>query len=422
MRAELEVLKGSSHQKVRIAPGETVTIGRSRGATLQILSNVVSRLHCRLHHDGKKWILTDLDSRNGTWVDAAKLGSRPLASGDVFTLGKRIAVRFAELEPTGEIDAPAGEGGACAFCMRPLGAGDGVRDAEGHVYHGGCRSLANLVGAELGGVRIIERLDGDGRSHRLRAHQPSLNRHVLLHAFDEGTVATADFRDRLLGEVRAISRLLHPNLLQIHDLIDHRGAVLVVMEYLSGQSLKDLLEKRRFVSVPVALSLASQVAEALAYAQEQEVVLNRLSPAEIQVNDENQAKVDLFHPPFRNRLAPIDLPYVAPEVIQAGALREPTPRVGPDRRAEGLRGSVYSLGAILYHMLSGIPPFEGETEEQLLPKIMKTTPPALRRVNLKVSAGLARVVERAMDKDPTVRPPDFRAFQVDLRKIIAPAI
>jgi serine/threonine-protein kinase len=387
-----------------------------------VLHTVVSRLHCRLHYAEDGWVVTDLDSRNGTWVDATKIDSRKLEDGDVFTLGKRIAVRFHILEQTGEIEATTTEDSTCAFCMGALAAGDGVRDSEGNSYHGPCRSLANLVGTELGGVRIIERLSGGVSGHLLRAHQPSLNRHVLLHAFDESTVSTGQFRDRLLDEVRAVSRLLHPNLLQIHDLIDHKGLVLVVMEYLTGSTLEDVLEKQRFVKVPTALSIASQISDALGYAREQGVVLRWITPGEIRLNEQNEAKLNLFHPPVRGRPKPADLAYVAPEVVSGGGLRAGTPRAGKDEAPVALRSAVYSVGAILYHMLAGIPPFEGDTEEQILPKIMKTTPPALRRVNLKVSPALARIVERSMDKEPGNRPPDFRSFRNDLRKIIAPGL
>ena len=422
MRAELDVTVGSDHRTLRLVPGQSATIGRSKGASLQIPHTVVSRLHCRLHCEDGVWMVTDLDSRNGTWVGEEQIRSHKLEDGDVFSLGKRIPVRFRMMEPTGEIPAAAQAEGNCAFCMAPLTSDDGVRDAEGHTYHASCQSLGKLVGAELGGVRIIERVSGGGGRHLLRAHQPSLNRHVLLHAFGEATVGKGDFRERLLAEVRAVSKLLHPNLLQIHDLIDHKGSVLVVMEMLGGNTLADVLVKQRFVNVPNALNIVSQISEALAYAADQEVVVDRIFPSEIQVNDENQVKVNLFHAPTSAAVSPANLAYVAPEVVSGGGLRKSNPRAKPDDRAAALRSSVYSVGAILYHMLSGIPPFDGETEEQLLPKILKNTPPQLRRVNLKVSPALARVVERAMDKSPGNRAPDFRVFGSDIRKIIAPAL
>jgi serine/threonine protein kinase len=423
MKAELEVTDGYPHRKVTIDDGRPITIGRSKAADIQILHSVVSRLHCQLHYDGTSWVVKDLDSRNGTWFGEERIKTHSLGHGDHFLLGRRIEFSLKIPAQTRELAGAEAIEGTCAFCLTSFSEGaPATRDAEGHLYHKGCLSLSRLVGAEMGGVRVIERLSGTGPAHRLRAHQPSLNRHVLLYAFDERVVATGNFKQKLLDEVRGISRLLHPNILQIHDMIEHRGMMLVVMEYFDGSSLKDILAKRRFVNVPGALSIASQISDGLAHAQDQELILNRISPADIYVNDDHQAKLEFFRPPLSISVPVADLPYVAPEVISSGGLRSGSVRPDAGQRDHALRSAVYSLGAILYHMLAGIPPHEGETEEQLLPKILKDSPPSLRRVNLKVSPALARVVERTLDKDPANRPADFKTLKADLKKIIAPAL
>jgi serine/threonine-protein kinase len=149
-------------------------------------------------------------------------------------------------------------------------------------------------------------------------------------------------------------------------------------------------------------------------------VTDRLSPGKILVGEDNNTKVDFFRAPMARRITLAEISYVAPEALKTGGLRTGAGR--PEDRAAAAKSGVYTLGAILYHMLAGIPPFEGETPEVVLPRIVKETPPPLRRVNLKVSPALARVVERAMDKDPENRPPDFRSFEADLKKIIAPVL
>ena len=427
MNGRLEVVKGAASKTLRLEPGRPATIGRSQAADLQIVSGLVSRLHCKIQFDGRVWILTDLDSRNGTWIGTKRIKSRLLDSGTIFTLGQRIAVRFstetvAARPPVAPPSAP-GEAANCSFCgrgaeaARPLVPGGADR-----VFHKGCLTLSGLVGTEVGGVRVIERLDGLGAVHRLRAHQPSLNRHVLLYAFDESVFAAEDFRGKLLNEVRAVSRLLHPKILQIHDLVEHQGSQLVVTEFLPGETLRDLLLARKFVKVPAALSIANQVVDGLAYAEAQEQTVDRLSPADIVVTEDYTAKVDFFRPPLPGGPDPETLRYVAPEVVSSGRLRHGRARPAAADRGSAARSSVYSVGAILYHMLAGIPPFDGSTEEELMPKVLRGVPPPLARVNLKVSPALARVVERAMAKDPEGRPADFRTFQIDLKKIVSPAL
>jgi serine/threonine protein kinase len=423
MKAELEVVSGYPHRKTTIDDGRPITIGRSKAADIQILHSVVSRLHCQLHYDGTSWVVKDLDSRNGTWIEDKRIKSHALGHGDTFFLGRRIEFALKIPVQTEEMAGAEAVEGTCAFCLTPFKEGSpATRDGEGHLYHKGCLSLSRLVGSEMGGVRVIERLSGSGPAHRLRAHQPSLNRHVLMYAFDERTVATGNFKQKLLEEVRGISRLLHPNILQIHDMIEHQGMMLVVMEYFDGQSLREVLTKRRFVNVPGALSIASQVADGLAHAQDQDLVLSRISPSEIYTSEDHQAKLEFFRPPVNVPVPVEDLPYIAPEIVSTGALRSASARPDAGQREFALRSAVYSLGAIVYHMLAGIPPHEGESEEQILPKILKEQPPSLRRVNLKVSPALARVVERALDKDPANRPADFKAFRSELKKIIAPAL
>ena len=408
MKAEIQVVKGAARATLSFQTGRPVTIGRSQAADMQVLSGVVSRLHCQVQGDGQSWTLKDLDSRNGTWMSGERVKIRDLEDGSIFTLGKRVAIRFRTVAEA----APVSSKPAAAPAVPASGPAPDPEDDA---------AIAKLIGIEVGGVRIIEKLDGEAPVYRLRAHQPSLNRHVLLYAFDEKTVSEEGFQNRLLDEIRGVSRLLHPKILQIHDLIEHDGSFLVVTEYFPGTTLADVLEKKRFVKVPAALSISSQVADALAYAEAQEQFIDRIGTRDIYVNDENAAKLDFFRPPVTRKIDPICLSYTAPEVISGGGLRS-TGRPAASERDTASRGAVYSLGAILYHMLAGIPPYEGQTEEEMLPKILKTTPPSLRRVNLKVSPALARVVERAMDKDAKARPANFREFQLDLKKIIAPAL
>jgi serine/threonine protein kinase len=397
MKAELEIVSGYPTKTVEIESGRPVTVGRSKAADVQILHSVVSRLHCQIHHDGSTWILKDLDSSNGTWSGGQKLtGPRPLSDGEVFLLGKRIELRLNMGDQTRELPA-ATEGAAIS-------------------------NIDVLIGQEISGVRIAERVSGESPAYRLRAHQPSLNRQVLLHAFEESGVKSDDFKNKLLEEVRGVSRLLHPSILQIHDLIEHKGLLLVVTEHFPGKTLLEVLSQRRFVNVPDTLKISSQVADAMSHADDQDLVVNRLAPSDVLLDEDNQVKVEFFRPPLPTSVTVEELPYIAPEVVKAGVLRAGSARPSISERAPANRAGVYSLASIMYHMLAGISPHEGETTDQLLPKIMKNEPPSLRRVNLKVSPALARIVERAMSKDPTARHADFKEFRVDLQKIISPAI
>ncbi len=314
------------------------------------------------------------------------------------------------------------EGAACAFCGEALGANDPTVKEGDKVLHPDCREFFVLREKEIGGVKIVERVGAPRPLQRLRAHQPSLKRHVLLHGFLPETRGGDEFRTRLLTEVRTVSRILHPRILQIHDLVEEKGVCLVVTEYFEGRPLQEVLKKQNFVKVPAALQIATQIAEGLAHAETQDYALDRLRPSDIYVDDDSQAKIDLFRPPLALPLDVSAVCYVAPEVVSAGGLRPTTGRPEVTHVPEALRSAVYSLGAILYHMLAGIAPFGGDTVEDLMPKILNKAPPNLSRVNLKVSPALARIVERAMSRDPAQRPADFRTLYADLRKLATPGV
>ena len=170
------------------------------------------------------------------------------------------------------------------------------------------------------------------------------------------------------------------------------------------------------------MAIIGQVVDALACAEGQELYVDRLFPGEILVSEENSAKLDYFRPPVPAQVPVSSLCYLAPEIVTGAKIR--TDRNRPDKkdREAATRSAIYSLGAIFYHMMAGIPPHEGNTEEELLPKILKGVPPSLSRVNLKVSPALARVVERTMSKDPKDRPASFAALKVDLKKLVAPTL
>lgn len=433
-RARLEIVKGAARQTLTMEAGRPSTIGRSSNADMQIVSGPVSRVHCQLQFDGRQWLLTDLDSRNGTWIGTERVKSRPITHGTIFLLGKRVAIRFQVVEAAKPEPAPRPvaspqeetspvEGACCSFCFGVYVNGEiGVPAGEDKTIHQQCLSVSRLVGAELGGVRVIERVGGSGHVHRLRAHQPSLSRHVTLYAFDKEASSAPNFANRLLDEVRGVSKLLHPRLIQIHDLIDEQGQTLILTEHFLGQTLEEILNTRKFVKVPDAMAIIAQVVDGLAYAEGQEILTDRLFPREIIVSEENSAKLDYFRPPVAVRTPISELCYLAPEIVTGGKIHPGSNRPDPQDGEAAVRSAIYSLGAIFYHMMAGIPPHEGRTEEELMPKILKGVPPSLSRVNMKVSPALARVVERSMSKDPKDRPASFAALQADLKKLVSPTL
>jgi pSer/pThr/pTyr-binding forkhead associated (FHA) protein len=395
------------------ARGKTaITLGRSKTTDFHILDLAMSRVHAVVARGAEGWYVADQKSRNGVWLGAERVERRRLESGMAFRLGKDTVVRFDLVDD----DGPASRASVtvrvtCARCGEAIASSaDLVRGPDGRPFHLPCRDLEHLVGAEIGGFKVTEALPPRDGAFFFRAHQPTLNRTVVLQVFDPPVTSRPGFRDALLEEVRRASRFLHPNVLQIYDFGEARGMCFVVTERFGGEPLAQVLAERRFVKIREAVSVALQIAEALEYAREQGSLEPWITCSSVLVSAEHEVKVKLFREPALASagIRASDAVYVAPEVL-AGTSK------GQDPSAV-----VYSIGAILYHMLAGISPVEGETTAEVARRAQKDSPPALRRINLKVSPALAQAVEAAIDRRPEARPQSIEGLIEVLKKAAAP--
>jgi len=247
-----------------------------------------------------------------------------------------------------------------------------------------------------------------GEAFCFRAHQPSLHRTVLLEVYDPPQTAIPGFRAALLEQVRRVSNLLHPGILRIYAFDEARGMTFIVMEDFAGERLVQVLEERRFARIRGAVHVAENLLDAMVHALGHGTALPWLGPGRVLVSEDHAAKVKLLVTPRPGvRLLPsaAEAPYVAPEVLLVGESA-----AGPESSL------VYSIGALLYHMLAGIPPFEGDTPQAVARRAQSESPPALRRINLKVSPALARTVEKAIDRDPAGRHASLAEFLARIRE------
>jgi serine/threonine protein kinase len=391
----------------------TITVGRSKTTDFHVLDQSMSRVHAVVAKDAAGWYVADQKSRNGVWRGEERLEQIRLSDGAVFHLGKLTGVRFQLVEekhPSNNVSIPITLD--CARCDKPIeAASDLVRGADGRPLHLACRGLEHLIGTEIGGFKVTEALPPYGGAFFFRANQPTLNRTVVLEVFDPPLTAKPGFKEALLDEVRRASRFLHPNVLQIFDYGESRGMCFVVMERFGGMPLSAVLAERRFVKIKEAVSVALQTGEALEYAREQGSLLPWIASSQVLVSPEHEVKLKLFREPMlaTSEIHLADAACVAPEVLSGQSK-------GKDESA-----AVYSIGSILYHMLAGIPPFEGDTTQEIVRRATKDSPPALRRINLKVSPTLAQVVEAAIDRSPASRPQSIADFLAGLRKAAQPA-
>lgn len=381
--------------KVRLRDKTAITIGRSKTTDFHVLDGSMSRVHAVVALGDDGWYVEDQKSRNGTWIDGRQVERETIRPGDIFLLGRDTAVQFdIEEEADDARSSAAFVIPTCTQCGHEiLDGADLVRAADGRPYHTDCRNVDYLTGTELGEFKVHEKLPPLGVAFFFRAHQPSLNRSVMLEVFDPPLTSRPGYRQALLDGVRHASRFLHPNILQIFAFEEARGMSFVVMEHFPGEKLSTVLEQRRFVRVRGAVQVATQLVEALRYARDHGGAPPYITTDVVLVSATHEVKVKLFEDPpvGRRQTSAREASYIAPEVLNANAPCSD-------------RTLVYSVGAILYHMLAGIPPFEGETAAEVARRAQTESAPALRRINLKVSPALATTVEAAIARDPEKRP------------------
>ncbi len=408
MGVVLEVLEGPrAGLEYRAEERTTVTIGRSKTCDFHVLDTSMSRVHAIVACDEEGWYVEDAKSRNGVWLGEQRVVRHRLQDGDVFRVGTSTTIRFRASEGavrprTGEVVVAL----RCARCQGEVAESDLVRSASGRPLHLACRDLDHLVGTELGEFRIAERIAPLGQGFYFRAHQPALSRSVVLAVFDAPLIAQPGYREALLAEVRRASRFVHPHVLQILDFGESRGMCHVVMEHFAGRPVAEVLTERRFVRIRGAVQVAAGAIQALRHIVTLAEPPRWLAPSRLLVSEEHESKLWLFEDPDRRDSLPTaaEAPYVAPEISGEPGARGSEPAL------------VYSAAALLYHMLAGIPPFEGDTAAEVARRSRVERPPALRRINLKVSPALAGAVESGLHREPGERPGTLAMFERQLQR------
>jgi len=250
--------------------------------------------------------------------------------------------------------------------------------------------------------RLVELVGAGGMATVYRGEDLLLERTIAVKFLREPFASDPAFRERFLGEARAAARLDHPNIVRIYDVGEDEGNhPYIVMEIVEGEDLKTGIRRDGPLSVNQALYLTQQICAGVGLAHRAGIVHCDLKPQNILVTYEGQAKVADFgiarafhHEERTNQEEPEDVVwgsphYIAPEQAMG---KPPTPAT-----------DVYSIGVMLYEMLTGVPPFHDPDPTALALKHLQEEPVSLRSLNPRVPPGLELLVRRALSKDPSAR-------------------
>jgi serine/threonine protein kinase len=218
------------------------------------------------------------------------------------------------------------------------------------------------------------------------------------------------YEARFYQEARAAGALNHPNIVTVYDAGKAGDVVYMAMEYIQGVELRSLLVEGQSMGVSQAISIAAQVAEGLGYAHAQGVVHRDIKPANIMVVSDGPVKITDFG--IARMRASADLTQTG---VMLGSPKYMSPEQVIGKRADH-RSDIFSLGVILYEMLTGAAPFAGENVTALMYQIVNFAPPAPSSVNRQVPEMLDFVVAKMLAKPLEERYQDARELAKDLRE------
>ena len=276
-----------------------------------------------------------------------------------------------------------------------------------------------LIGKTFGQYQIINLLGKGGMGAVYLAFDGELHRKVALKLLHDDVSSDSHRVQRFKQEARAVSALNHPNILTIHQIGDLDGRQFIATEFVAGETLREIISHNR-VSLASSLDIVTQIGSALTAAHESDIIHRDIKPENVMVRPDGYVKVLDFG------IAKLTEPSINNSNVstlintEQGTIIGTVQYMSPEQ-ARGLavdaRTDIWSLGVVLYEMLTAHPPFDGDTRSDVIAAILEREPSPLTRYNEEVAAGLQAIITRALRKDRNARYQTVKDLLLDLRRL-----
>jgi serine/threonine protein kinase/tetratricopeptide (TPR) repeat protein len=283
------------------------------------------------------------------------------------------------------------------------------------------RPRASRAPKEISHYKLLKRLGSGGMGDVYLALDQRLDRKVALKLLKGGAGPDAQAAKRLRREATAAAALDHPNICAVYDVARHGEQTYIAMQYIEGESLQARIARGR-LPTREALALAIQLADALAEAHQHGIVHRDVKPGNVMITARGEAKL-LDFGLARRQVSDLDALTRAEtrsQLTVPGAFVGTLSYMSPEQARGGAvdgRTDVFSLGIVLYEMVTGVQPFDAGSAAEILSAILVSPPPPLVRHVDSAPAGLQRVLDRALAKEKSERYQSARELQADLRAL-----
>jgi serine/threonine protein kinase/tetratricopeptide (TPR) repeat protein len=250
------------------------------------------------------------------------------------------------------------------------------------------------AGAMIDRYRVVKLVGSGGMGEVYQAEDPELQRTVAIKLLPPAT-RTPEAREQFQNEARAAAALSHPNLVTVYDFGEHQGRPFFAMEYVDGESLLERLA-RGPLAIEDAVNITLQVCRGLAAVHRTAMMHRDLKPSNVMIDRTGRVKILDFG------LAAVKEGLTAPDDPRSGTLSYMSPEQLSEAEVTP-RSDLWSLGVVLYEMLTGRRPFEGDYEASLIYSIVNDPPKSLCALRPEVPEDVQNVVKRLLEKDPSVR-------------------
>lgn len=272
-----------------------------------------------------------------------------------------------------------------------------------------------MIGQDLGGrYEIISRIGGGGMALVYKAHDILLNRRVAVKVLRSQFVHDEEFIRRFRREAQSAASLSHPNVVSIYDVGQQDDIHYIVMEYIEGHNLNEIIQERAPLQTEEAVRIAQQICDALEHAHQNQIIHRDIKPHNILIGKNGRVKVTDFG---------IARAVTSATITQAGSVVGSVHYFSPEHAkgvSAGEQSDLYSLGVVLYQMLTGELPFHGESPISVALKHLQETFVEPRVVNPHIPQSVENIILRSMRKNPGERYTSAGEMLRDLETCLQP--